>query len=548
MAALLLAGANAAKMLAEFDLPWHLAFGREIASTWSVPRVDDFAYTHTAIRYVGVVIDLFFYALARVGGPLALQLSNGLLVIGIAATIVWNAKLRVGSVKPIVLAVAGVVMVGMGPWTFVRPSTVGFFLTGLTLLLVKIGTRRALVAAAVLMPIWCNIHGSVTLGVGIVALHAIDRARRRDGFPAVCAVAGGLLACLNPAGIGLYRGGTEVGSYDDILVEWHPTSLKFFTADSPAAGVALLLCFVLVVAGKNERGGRAPSLFDAVLVVGAAVMATRTRFVPVALVLLAPIAASRAAALVRDTNLMRFAFVGAAMMTGPAVAILHDGTFGVGWDPKSFPEPATAFVATAKPVGNMWNFWPFGGYLIWRLYPEHRVLIDGRIGFVHDRELIYDVLASDQSPDAWSKLDARYDFQWAMCASNEVRRTCTPIARSSEWRMVFLDSMSTVYVRVSGPNARLAERGYRMLTHLTPPERILSAALSGDRGDDLAHDAALLREQDPTSARSWFVDACGALAVGDRARFDVARARLALLAPGHPALAVLGDAAAAKWP
>jgi hypothetical protein len=567
IAAVLLGAANAAKMLAEFDLPWHLAFGRQIASTWSVPRVDDFAYTHSQIHYVGVVADLTLYAIIRFAGPLGLQIANGLVAIAIASAMVLTSSTRTRGFHPISLGVVAAAMVAMSPWTFVRPATFGFLLVGVTLLLVqryRAGDRRALLAAAALALVWCNMHGSVVVGVAVLGAYAAYRGlctMTRDRYPialpasegghlamaAGAAVLAVVLACMNPAGAGIFRGGAVVGSYDDILSEWHATSVHFFTAQSPAAGAFLVVAFVLVAIGKGPDGTRKISLFDAALVLGSLLLATRIRFVPVAIVVIAPIAASRVASFVHETPMMRAAFLLAACLAGPSVAALDEGTYGVGFDPQSFPEPAVRFITEAKPSGNMWNFWPFGGYLIWRLYPEHRVLLDGRIGFVHERDLVYQVIASETDAVELAKLSTKYHFEWAVCRVGEGRPWCAPIARSEEWRMVFADHASAVYVRTTGPNAALAENGYRVLTHLSAPETIFEAAVRGERSEDLSHDAALARTQDPTSPRVWFIDACAALAVGDHARFESARARLALLAPNHAALAVLDQAGAARF-
>jgi hypothetical protein len=571
VAALLLGAACAAKMLAEFDLPWHLAFGRAVAETWSIPRVDDFAYTHTAIRYVGVVGDLLLFAIVRVAGPLGLQIANGLVAIAIASTLLLDVSIRTPGVNPLSLGVIAGAIVGVSRWLFVRPATIAFLFVPVTLLFVSVHraaptTRRgerALVAAAALALVWCNIHGSVILGVVLLAVYAAYRAacttaggRVPTMLPAAdagsvrlavaCAMAAAVLACINPAGTAIFHGVQTVGSYSDLLGEWHATGWHFFTAESPPAGAFLVVAAILTAVGRSPSGARGFALFDASLVVGALLLAMRIRFVPIAIVVLAPVAAVRVAGFVRDSTTMRAAFATVACMVGPAVAILDKGTLGVGFDPRSFPEPAVRFIAEEKPRGNMWNFWPFGGYLIWRLYPEQRVLLDGRIGFVHERQLVQRAVASEVDPRAFAELAAELHFEWAVCRADERGPWCAPVARSPEWRMVFDDPLSAIYVRIAGPNAHLAEGGYRVLTHLTPPEAVFDLALRGARADDLAHDAMLLRRQGPESSRAWFVDACAALALGDRARFEAARARLALLMPEHPSLALLAEGARAR--
>ena len=46
--------------------------------------------------------------------------------------------------------------------------------------------------------------------------------------------------------------------------------------------------------------------------------------------------------------------------------------------PTRFPEKATEFIMNKSPSGNIFNHFNWGGYLIWKLYPDYKVFIDGR--------------------------------------------------------------------------------------------------------------------------------------------------------------------------
>src|SRR5205823_9243873 len=43
-----------------------------------------------------------------------------------------------------------------------------------------------------------------------------------------------------------------------------------------------------------------------------------------------------------------------------------------------FPAAAVSFMARERPPGPIFNDYNWGGYLIWKLYPQYRVFIDGR--------------------------------------------------------------------------------------------------------------------------------------------------------------------------
>ncbi|MBI1910597.1 MAG: hypothetical protein HYS21_01195 [Deltaproteobacteria bacterium] len=57
---------------------------------------------------------------------------------------------------------------------------------------------------------------------------------------------------------------------------------------------------------------------------------------------------------------------------------MKNGWLGAGVKERWFPEGAVQFINENRIEGNMYNSYEFGGYLIWRTYPQRRVFIDGR--------------------------------------------------------------------------------------------------------------------------------------------------------------------------
>src|SRR5207237_419419 len=45
---------------------------------------------------------------------------------------------------------------------------------------------------------------------------------------------------------------------------------------------------------------------------------------------------------------------------------------------RNFPAAAVSFIAAQRPSAPILNHYNWGGYSIWRLYPEYQVYIDGR--------------------------------------------------------------------------------------------------------------------------------------------------------------------------
>jgi hypothetical protein len=215
-----------------------------------------------------------------------------------------------------------------------------------------------------------------------------------------------------------------------------------------------------------------------------------------------------------------------------------------GFDETWLPVRAADFIVDKRPRGQMYNFMPFGGYLALRLYPEYRVFQDGRNQLARSAEFINEVRRSEQEPSQFQTLLSKYQVEWAIERSPVEEGFGQFFAASEEWTMAYWDDVAAVYVRTTGPNASLAQSGYRLMKHLVPLAPLLGMAVEHpELAPTLTHDAQLAVAQAPSSPRAAFIDACAHLAARDAAGVEQAMTRLAVLSPGHPALAVLQSAA-----
>lgn len=555
-----------ARKLGDFDLPWHLAFGRLVVSAKFIPRVDDLAYTHRPIEYAEFLADLLLYGLMRLTGPLGLQVLGGVLTM----LVLWvlAVKLRGG---PAGLLVSASAIAAASAWFIVRPATISFLLIAWTPVALEIHrsdplskpSRVALVSLVPLHLLWANLHGFVVIGAALVVVYALYRSacaaacwRFPDLLPSkdatdlrwtLGATVGVLGASLiNLAGpkllLGPLRAIPDVGR----VTEWEPTSFGFLLQHEPVALVYAIVVAALLVLGREPGSKhRTPSAWEVgVVLMGLVLASSAVRLVAVAAILTAPVAARRLAGVLPSTPLAWLASSLAPVLLASWMLMRSGTTFGVGFEPHHFPEPAVQFVRENKVAGPMWNSSVYGGYLSWRLYPDHRVLMDGRTGWVHEPRLVGLASRSERDSDAFRELDREFGFQWAICRAFEGEVFGLPLARDPAWTMVFWDDVSAVYVRRDGANRGLAASGYRLLRHLTPPSAVVDLAVRGERVADLGHDARLAVSQAPQSPRSAFLEASAAIGRRDRDRFSVAISRLRRLSP-TPGAELLLDRA---WP
>ncbi len=539
------------RRLGDPDLGWHLATGRAIWTSSSIPTVDTLAFGHGRLRYTAVASDVLLYLAARAGGPLGLQLLGALVAIALGAVVFLHARRG-----PAGFLAASLVVAGMSSWLAVRPAELSFLLLAATAWLLELhrsapDARRGRLALAALPPlffVWANAHGFVALGAALATGYVLYRlaariARGRAGAllpaedgtdlrPAAVAVALALAAaCVNTAGprllLGVYRFDEDFGA----IAEWAPTTLHLLLHDEPLALVVAALGLAALFLGRDPRAPsrRVPALYDAAVIVGAlAFMSRTTRMIPLAILLVTPVAAARLGWIVPRTRTMVAACSSATIAAGGLMLLAPTTSLGTGFEPSVLPVSATEWVAAARPAGRMWNFWPFGGYLAWTLGPEREVFMDGRNTLAHDLETVTRANRSIADRRAFEQLADELGMEWAITSAPPGDPSAgAGVARSPAWTMTYLDDVAAVYVRRDGPNAGLAAGGYRVLRHDMPPGLVLSLAIGGGEGAAaLALDGRRAAEQAPWSKRSNFLSACGAIAAHDHARYAEAVDRL----------------------
>jgi len=563
-----LAGVQAAKRLADYDLPWHLSLGRYEVATRTLPRVDPLAFTHRPIQYMEFPSDLGLWGLYASGGELGLQLFGALLFVAILLV----TLLRSREAGPLALVVLAVTAVAVGNWIIVRPATLSLLLLPLTLHVLEAhrrepgarGRRGALMALVPLSLFWVNAHGFAIIGIFLIVGYAAYRGACRVaagrwggwlpasdasdlGLTGAVAVGAVAVSGANLAGYRIWLAPLATRADFSRIGEWLRPTLGQLLTDERGLSLLIVLGGVALAFGREPGAGRWPNAFDTGLWLSALVLGQSAfRMLPVAALMVAPSIARRLSSLTRPTRRLPLLAALTLPLAAPLMALNTPTSFGVGFEPRHFPDAAVRWVQSHDVRGRMWNFLDYGGYLSFRLYPRHLVLVDGRSGWVHDPALLRRYHASLRDSEAFRSLVGELSLEWALTRAGEREPFGGPLAADVDFTMVYLDDQAAIYVRRDGPNRALAADGYRSLRHLTGLPIVLQAAVQGSvPAADLLHDGALAVSQAPDSPRATFLLAAGAIAMRDPEKLGAARARLAQLAPGHPTLGILDRAAEA---
>ncbi|MBI3767825.1 MAG: hypothetical protein HY271_04925 [Deltaproteobacteria bacterium] len=547
------------------DLYIALAGGREIlAGRLGTP--DDWAFT-TGGR---VWLDqnwgahLLLYGTHAVFGDAGLLVLKALLLVAVLAGLAWACRER--GVDPLLALVVAAGAVGAcRSYLELRPNLVSLALAPLFLWALE-RTRAApgrvwLVVAIVAL--WANVHGGFTLALVLLILWtgAVLMAQaRRDGMTAACRRAAPLFAAtVTAVALAALATPFPIANLTHPLVvaesplwqtvaEWEPvfgatpnafgTIWEFLLFVGILAGVTLLRAVAALRSGRRavERApdALAMTLFDACSAVLLVAMAVRARrFIPFAIVLLAPLLAGELQELVGRRRRWPTLVLAAALLAGP---ILVAGPLVLRYRPDnpafpreslftrmtgSTPQGVARFLDANAIAGAAFTAWEWEGFLRWQ-GTGLRFLIGGRAQQVYDEStyrLEQELLVGNASTAA--RLDAL-----------GVRVAALPlIAKYSALlgALVYGDEPRWAFVYCDGRHAVLAD------THAAETAALTARAARG-----------VLRYPDEASAalsRAMYL-ASPAVAA-ETSDVDAAARAATALRPSGMAYSVLGDLALA---
>jgi hypothetical protein len=111
------------------------------------------------------------------------------------------------------------------------------------------------------------------------------------------------------------------------------------------------------------------------------------------------------------------------------------------------PVTAIRFLRAERPIGQLFNSYNWGGYLIWEL-PEYPVFVDGRTD-LYDDEFLTKYLSIVFVQEGWeAKLD-NYDVNLVLIEPQSMlgRMLSERALNGQGWSQVYLDEMAAIFVR-----------------------------------------------------------------------------------------------------
>ncbi|MDR3698683.1 MAG: hypothetical protein P4L56_03550 [Candidatus Sulfopaludibacter sp.] len=447
----------------DHDAWWQLKTGQYIVQNHKLPVPDPFAFTtylgqsaypgEDATRYFNLthewLAQAFMYAAYAAGGFPLVVLLRALLLAAAAGVTGLIAFRRTGSFYS---AIGAALLSATISYRFAydRPLLVTFLFVALVMAMLEY--RRWLWALPVLFVIWANCHGGFFMGWAVLAAYCAEGLVRRRpdrllyGVTATSVLASGL----NPNGFRVFATLLYYRqSYmQSLLAEWRPTPLwplSPFVAIAAAAGVLLVLA-----RGKARVADWL--LFGAFAVAGLYAFRNVVYMSIAGPVMIASYLPWKLKPLAAKWELA----IAVILLAAIALPASQKRTFQFSAWEATRPAGAVRFLLAHHVTGPLFNTYEQGGYLMWSLWPQLKVFVDGRAlnetAFRDYRRIAYSIAAPGEK-NAFQLLD-QYGVQTIVMTGYEYF-TGSPhflIAvmadpKQAEWKLVYQDAQAMIFMR-----------------------------------------------------------------------------------------------------
>jgi len=468
------------------DLGRHLVLGGYILDNGAIPLHDLFSHTmfgkpFTPHEWLAEVIFALSYRLMGLDGVI---LVSSLLI----STTFWFVFIQIRAMNktllPVVLVVLLAIVSSSLHWLS-RPHLFTFLLLALwmqELAALSSGRRQRWWLLPVFMLIWVNLHGAFIAGFVTWFIYGVGLIW--DEFKAKFSgekkpyvhllrsyLLGGVLAFLvsfiNPSGFGLWK--TSLGYLRNQYLVTH--TMEYFSPNFHEPGTWPFLIFIgllLFVFGQINKKMESGLIFTTVVWLVMGLYSARN--IPLFAIVAAPLLSRGLDELFYNTPIqlkllsylreldahlrnIDFSIKGILWpivcvfitILGFQLGFRFDiNQTGNSFDPRIFPVEAVNWLDDHQQTGEMFNYFPWGGYLLYRQWPNDRVFIDGQTDFYGEiltRE--YEQVIS-QSKN-WENVIDKYQVNWAILPLGEP--AVIAFKSSLNWEIIYEDETAVILRR-----------------------------------------------------------------------------------------------------
>jgi hypothetical protein len=460
------------------DFWWHLRAGQYMVENAMIPHTDPFTFTAKGKEWITHewLAEVFLFGAYRLGGFALLSLVfSGIITLAFGLTYARSDG------KPYLAGFALLLgALATAPTWDVRPQMLSLLLMSVFLFVLDRYTEKQNTRLIWILPLlmlgWVNLHSGYALGLVVLAAYWFSafvqgiafvwrqktEVNRTDAVlpPAytprmtrnlllvliLCVVA----ALFNPNGARMFLYPLETltsPAMQKYIQEWFSPDFH----ETEWLPFALLIFGVL--ATSLIARARVPLAHILLLFVFGLAGLRSTRNIPLFALAAIPVLSAQLAAWIplrasirptpRPMQILNAAIVALLVV----VALWRVGSVLLNQsdiERAKFPAAAVEWIQKNRPAPNLYNSYGWGGYLIWRLYPDYLPYIDGRAD-VHGDVFIENFLEVYRASPGWENELAQTNVQFILIEPDAP--LAAALATNTQWARVFADSQSVLYQR-----------------------------------------------------------------------------------------------------
>ncbi len=491
------------------DIGRHIKLGEIIWQTKSVPSTNLFSFTepdHRFINHHWLSEILFYFLYLLVGLKGLIVFKTAIIVVSFLISFLTLQKiagLNKDDNKRLIYPVAGFVFLLFififSERTEVRPEIFSFLLFSIFLSVLLrekyIGRSRLIWVLPALELLWVNLHIYFFIGFLMILFFAIDRffnnstKERWDKKPLILAGLTGLATLINPNGIAgaLYplnvfkEYGYSVAENQSpfVLARLSPSlTIKLFK-------LSLFLAigsFILVI--KKFRNKLFEFMLAGFLIFAGAKMIRNFSIYALGMYPVMVLNIDYAINSFKVFNVLLkkrfFVILSYVILLGLtfffSYQLISNRFYAQQWSKTRFGlvipvggDGGIEFIQTTGFKGPIFNNFDLGSYLIWKLYPQEKVFVDGRPEAYSEDFFKKIYIPMEQEDSRWRYWQEKFNFNYIILDHSDN----TPWAQSfiqhrfsdKDWLPAYLDNTIIIFVKNTETNLKLIEsRGYDIIS------------------------------------------------------------------------------------
>lgn len=421
----------------DYDMFWHILIGEDILKKGFIERFDIYSFTAfgQAVynhEWLSEIIMALFY---KMGGGLGMILWRwGMTLIISALAIHLIFLLSKSGLNRIIIFLCFVLVVKTAISFRVQLFTMTCLLSLLNLIYVYSIHKKRLpptLLITLLFVLWANLHGGFVLGLVVWLVYVGEYVlKERSGSCLKIAVPAGvfpLLATLaNPYGIKLW--GFIINELSNPISSQYISEWQRF---SFAPRELTFLLIYMLSWGAYFMSGREKGIASTILLVTAGIMGfSSVRHTPLFAVLCLPTIADHFDGTLthlrqrgqkgEEKRLSKIpVYVVSCIFVSLSLLFFISGLpekWEIAMEKDELPFNLVRFSKTNQLEGNLWVPLHWGGYVLFHLYPDVRVSIDGRWAMVYPHGVMKDnmTFAYDGKNNTWKAILKKYNADLAL--------------------------------------------------------------------------------------------------------------------------------------